>query len=319
MNYIDRLRCAHEKLSTTDISLIASNARKDGLSYMRKGIRPFNSDNNGIINLVSESIGFRTVDVPFTARSKDSTGMQIEKALSTYDDYDSSVKERLSDSFSEFVVDDKLSDYYFRTKIGYSIILDKESDRYFVDKESGSVDGLFRPKKITVLDPIWYAHEGIHACKETYYDEYIDFLTYSEVIPIFHEMISAHKFGGNIQEQWIAARYHLLHTSKFNRDLYKIEGSIYPKYGIDFTLLSNMEGVYLLDYYYAVLLYQKYRREPDVVIRLVNLVLCGKMTTKELLDRLGLLEHTNSQVSLFKKENLKCLQKVNSYNMKHKK
>ena len=316
MEYVELLRKRHMSLTNDEINSLVKEARDKFRMCLILGIKSYSKANDSIVDMVSDRIGTPTFLFPFTTVTSPSSYLShISTALDTFSIYDSSVRERVEVELEKSVESSFLSDFDFKTRIEYDFLDGSKK----IDKDSGCVKKIVRTPKSTILDPIWYSHEGIHACKDVFYDEYIDALSYADVISIFHELVASNKLGGDVQQQWLAARYYLLHSSKFERDLFSIEKNARPNYKNEFDLLKNLSSSYLLDYYYAILLFQMYKKNPDKVIDGINNVLCGKTTTKELLEQFGLLEHSSSQFRTFEKENSKYLQKVKSYYIKHKK
>lgn len=172
---------------------------------------------------------------------------------------------------------------------GYSchIAYSCDDNSMVVDRNSGIVKHYKVPQKPDVMASFYLGHEHIHALKETNYDEYIDGQIFGDVIPIFYELLMGDNFKGlqkeifkfrisSLKEDKVCYDNALLKMNKKDdKDLYKV--------------IATRSGQYLNSFYYAVLLYNLYKRSPKMILELVNNVLRHEITTREMLEQLGII------------------------------
>ncbi len=164
-----------------------------------------------------------------------------------------------------------------------------------VDRNSAKVLNYKTPIKPDVLGSFYLGHEFVHTLKDTNYEEYIDTQILGDTIPIFYEMLMADKhpmfkrtifrFRLEVLKQE-AKNYEraIRQMGKSNRykDLHKIN--------------ATMSGQYLNSFYYAILLFNIYKVEPKMILEMVNKVLKHELTTRKMLDNLGLLYQDKNSV-----------------------
>lgn len=194
----------------------------------------------------------------------------------------------------------------FACHITYSV----DDETYEVDKSSGTVNHYKIPKNPDIMAPLHMGHEHIHALKETNYDEYIDGQIFGDVIPMLYEFIVADTYPELKREVYRFRLYSLkedykhyenaisqMKKSKIDKDLYKI--------------IATRSGQYLNSYYYATLLFNMYKCDSKKILELVNKVLNHELTTRDMLDSLGLLhQDKNSLFDSVFEDIIKCVKKV---------
>lgn len=153
-------------------------------------------------------------------------------------------------------------------------------------------------------------HEHMHALKDINLNEFRDTLV--EVIPLFYELMI---FDSDEKMKRELMRYRLgvlyaegVVFSECNKEL--INGEIsYSKnlfdesdcetYGL-YNFARSDSGKYLNSFYYSMMLYLKYQENPRKILHLVSKVLNNRLTTFELLNKLGIYGDIKS--GLFEKE-----------------
>ena len=164
-----------------------------------------------------------------------------------------------------------------------------------VDISSGTVDHYKVLIKPDIMASFHLGHEHIHALKETNYLEYIDRFVVGDVITILYEFILADTYPELKNEIYrfrlssLKADYgHYekavmqMKKSKDDKDLYKI--------------IATRSGEYLNSYYYACILFDMYKKSPLLVLDIVNRVLRHEMTTRDMLNILGLFHQDKNSV-----------------------
>jgi hypothetical protein len=200
----------------------------------------------------------------------------------------------------------------FPIRNGYSCFVSysAEHDTMKVDKNSGKVVHYKVPMQPDVMASFHLGHEHIHALKETNYDEYIDSQILGDVIPIFYELLMADSYlelkSTIYKYRLLSLKNDMLHyddavrnmkKSRNDKDLYKV--------------VATRSGQYLNSYYYATLLFNLYKKDSKNILELVNRVLKHEMTTREMLELLGLLHKDNNILFDSEFEEVKkCVKKV---------
>lgn len=179
-----------------------------------------------------------------------------------------------------------------------------------VDRSSGIVTKYSVPVNPDLMAPLHMGHEHIHALKDTNYDEYIDAQVFGDVIPMLYELIMADTYPENKKD---ILRFRLSYLkedckryenasskmlmSKADKDLYKI--------------LATKSGQYLNSYYYAMILFNMYKKDPKFILEKVNEVLNHHITTRKMLEILGLLHLDNNDIYDIELDNVrKSVKKV---------
>ncbi len=164
-----------------------------------------------------------------------------------------------------------------------------------VDKNSGKVIHYKVPVQPDIMASFHLGHEHIHALKETNYEEYIDSQVLGDVIPIFYELLMAEEYPALkttiYKYRLLSLKEDMKHydnaiskmkKSKNDKDIYKV--------------VATRSGQSLNSFYYATLLFNMYKSNPKDILELVSKVLRHEITTREMLDSLGLLHKENNQV-----------------------
>ncbi len=174
-----------------------------------------------------------------------------------------------------------------------------------VDKNSGTIACYKVPQRPDILAPLHIGHEHIHALKETNYDEYIDGQILGDVIPIFYELLVSDKF---LETKKMIMLFRL---SSLKEDKKHYDNAISQMSKKDlkdlYKVIATRSGQYLNSFYYSLLLYNLYKSEPKKVLEMVNKVLNHEMTTREILEELGILYSDKKQVF---EEELDVIRKV---------
>lgn len=186
---------------------------------------------------------------------------------------------------------------------------------YSISSNQTFTNGIIRkyhlPKKIHNIDIISLGHEHCHALKETNLKEHQNQLISGEIIPIFYELIN---FEFNfLKEKYLEYRLFWL---KEQKEIYLtsskiLKGSItnntlsFLKNDIEeskkmYEYIKSYFGSYLGGFYYALILYSLYKKEPKKILNLVNDVLSHKITTIDMLNKLNI--YCNIQGETFEKE-----------------
>ena len=88
-----------------------------------------------------------------------------------------------------------------------------------------------------------------------------------------------------------------MNRSKEDKDLYKV--------------IATRSGQYLNSYYYASILFNMYKSDPQMMLAYVNKVLKHEITTRELLETLGIFHQDKNSIFDTEFEKVKmCVKKV---------
>lgn len=173
---------------------------------------------------------------------------------------------------------------------------------------SGIVDRYIIPYSLYEISIYYFAHEHIHALKETNYEEYRDGMTLGETIPIFFEFL-IYKPDEILKKELIKIRLNALLSNKLEYEFFdelfmmycvmdkSLSEKICENENINMCeFLRSKLGNYLNSFYYALMLYSLYKETPNKILSLVNKVLKREITTFQLLNILGLYGDIKGEV-----------------------
>lgn len=193
--------------------------------------------------------------------------------------------------------------------IAYSI--DNKSNE--VIPNSGIVESYLVPRHLHEFSVFHFAHEHMHALKETNYEEYKNAFVVGETIPMFLELsifnpkevlkkeLVKERFSylfTDIKEEFLLADELVKMGNGVNRDINSRE-NIYQQRSI-YEYARTSVGCYLNSFYYAIILYSMYKETPKKILDLICKVLKHEMTTKEMLIQLNIYGDIKGEV--FEKE-----------------
>ena len=183
--------------------------------------------------------------------------------------------------------------FTYTTHIEYS--LDDETNE--VKKNSGVVAHFKVPSQFDQVSPLWLAHEHIHSLKETNYEEYQDANVFSDVIPMFFELVMSHQVDSKFTKVLLRNRLALLNneysSTKKAKDIFSKDKTLQDYYSIYAT--SSMQ--YLNSFYYSLLLFSYYLKDQETILKFVREVLDGKKTTRSMLEELHFIYIYDSKVA----------------------
>lgn len=207
----------------------------------------------------------------------------LENSLKYFDMFGSDIKDRIvsiTDSISYVPFFEKSSE--FTCAISYSKGLDGK-----LNPGTGVVDHYKVPVFFSPISSICLAHEHIHALKETNYKEYKYSQVLGDVLPILYELIIT-KDDIKLRKDLIIVWFNLISEYKI---VYNRAKDMASKHFNDkdlFKIQLTQVGQYLNSFYYALILYNKYESNPDMIISLMEMVLRGELITIEMLNLLNL-------------------------------
>lgn len=166
--------------------------------------------------------------------------------------------------------------------------------------KTGSVLHYQLPKITHDVDSVFLGHEHCHATKDTNYMEFQRALILDEVIPIFFELMGYE--NDRLRKKTLFRR---LLALNYNKDVYALAASYFEHnsicryyYSINnvptyeqnelYKFAKTEHGLYLSNFYYALILYNIYRMEPTKILRMISDVLQHKSTTYEMLTKLNI-------------------------------
>lgn len=194
----------------------------------------------------------------------------------------------------------------YTCNITYSL----DDDTKKIDMTSGKVDHYKVPVNPDIMASLHLGHVHIHALKETNYSEYVDGFVIGDVITMLYEFIMAdtypemkseiYKFRlSSLKEDYKHYEKAILQMkkSKEDKDLFKI--------------IATRSGQYLNSYYYATILFNMYKSNPQMILDIVNKVLKHEMTTRNMLEMLELFhQDKNNAFDIVFEDVKKCIKKV---------
>lgn len=200
----------------------------------------------------------------------------IQKIDKTYIDYISKIPINVNSNFDEHCY--------------CSLILKKFIDDICITRH------IDIPSNLLSFSPICIGHEYIHSIKDIYYYEFLEKFTFSEVLTNFYELVAANTIFKEIKTDWRDFKLFSLSRIKDNYNELK------TKRDIESLEEKKYYGVYLISIYYALVLYDMYKQDPNIILKKVNSVLKHKYTTGQMLDNLGIKNIDNENIKIFQLE-----------------
>lgn len=167
------------------------------------------------------------------------------------------------------------------------------------------------PIKTYDIDIISLGHEHCHTLKETNYIEHKNQLIIGEVIPIFYELINYENnplkikhleyrlFWLTEQKEIYLTFSNILKENINNNKLSFLNNDVCATQNM-YEYAKSYFGCYLGAFYYALILYNIYKKEPIKILSLINDVLSHKITTLDMLKELNI--YCNIQGETFELE-----------------
>lgn len=176
---------------------------------------------------------------------------------------------------------------------------------------NGVISGFVIPNDLYEISLMFASHEYMHALKDTIYYEYILNKTIGETIPMFYELISCED-NVDLKKEMIKTRLYFILDNRqeyllFNDMIrqkaseYIFSDNINLREEVDlYRFIRSKIGCYLNSFYYALILYNLYKKNPSRVLELIIKVLRHEITTLDMLEYLGIYGDIHGQV--FEKE-----------------
>lgn len=272
--------------------------------FAKLGIKKVSDSEYELRDFVLPQINKMAVKYPtFSELTSFSRDNQISKGINTLEIYGSAFKDKLSDIYSSTKL------LLFPSRAGEflaNISFCEEDGR--VAEDSGRINYFKAPKQIIKTDFIWYSHEGIHALKDTNFNEYRDLARYCDVLPLFHELVVSDQLKNLTYTEWARIRYSLLQQTGNVYKLLKEEKTNKDKELYNIAIDESSQ--YLSSYYYAVILYDLYLQDRNSIIELVSKVLNHEMTTEELLKKISIINPSSKDKEIFISYNDKIISRI---------
>jgi len=136
------------------------------------------------------------------------------------------------------------------------------------------------PRILDDASYVFFGHEFHHVLKDTHRDEIKLKNRFAEVIPMFYELMSAYREEDiEVSREIVNRRMNLLTLDK-----------------VYYQASAKGKLQYFNSFYYALCLYNKYKENPIIVLRLVSRVLMGEITTLDLLNYLNIYDESLNDV-----------------------
>ena len=176
----------------------------------------------------------------------------------------------------------------------YVIYLLNEDDSICFD--SGRVDSYHMPSELFEISVFDFSHEHIHSLKDVNYYEYVNAYVLGETIPMFYELVSFNS-DDIFKRDNMKTRLYFLNN---NKNVFVVSDEIYNMVSVNEKYLHeyirSMSGCYLNSFYYATILYNMYKETPKKILGLVSGVLKHNITTKDMLELLGVYGDIRGEV-----------------------
>lgn len=201
------------------------------------------------------------IDFKLKVMPKASITETVVKSLSTFDIYKSKgLNEKIPIMKKEikYFPDDGIP-FYFSTQM-------------FPNDEGNIFPFITYPMELDKTSYVFLGHEFHHALKDVYCKERKIRDRVAEVIPMFYELVCANEEDDEKVSKEILKRRLLFLEADKEED--------------SNDLVRQLQ--YFNSYYYALALYNRYRKDKLLVLRLISRVLTGEINTLELLNLLNI-------------------------------
>lgn len=148
------------------------------------------------------------------------------------------------------------------------------------DSKNNIMALLTYPRVLDDVSYVFFGHEFHHVLKDSHRNEIKLKNRFAEVIPMFYEFMSADREEDiDISKEILNRRMNLLALDK---NYYKA------------SIKGKLQ--YFNSFYYSLCLYNKYKSNPVLVLRLISRVLIGEITTLDLLNILNIYDNDLNNV-----------------------
>ncbi len=179
--------------------------------------------------------------------------------------------------------------FNFNCFVGFNV----DCEKGIVDYNSGVVNEICVPKEFDSTASVFLGHELIHGIKDTNFDEFILVFKLGEVIPLFFELVACHN-NDELYKRVLNIRIKVLQNNwdNFVRNLNEMKKNKDVKDLLKIKLNSN--GNYLNSFYYALVLYEMYKSDSEMILSIIRRVLNREITTLDMLNELGIYQKDNN-------------------------
>ncbi len=239
------------------------------LSLLRAGFEPLTEDDeivaNYVINLLPE--GINAVNIINPSRDLRDTFHRSTKSFRMYED----------ESLMEKLLYERTHAKYIKTDIDHPYVFDVKFLPY-----ANLTPAISLPRTVDYISDVYLAHEFHHVLKDTNPKESKTKYRFSEVIPMFYELVRADKEEINLVRREILNRRIAL--LQFDLLEYRRNPSRYSN-----KLDKGLK--YYNSFYYALAMFRAYKDNPKQVLTLVSRVLKQEISTLDLLYILDLYDN----------------------------
>jgi len=158
-------------------------------------------------------------------------------------------------------------------------------------KDNNILPTIICPRNVDCTSYAFFGHEFHHALKDVTIRERKIRDRVAEVIPMFYEMLCVENENDEkVSKEILRRRVFLLQADKENE-----------------TDDTTRQLQYFNSYYYALALYNKYKKKENkiLILRLISRVLCGEINTLDLLNMLNIYDSDSDYIVSRELESIK--------------
>ena len=264
-------------------------------------IKLLEDDDIKVCNYLSQNIP--NIDYDFNPGKEISEKELINQSFKNFKKFDKSNYLRLKNIFNNVQIEHIDEPHFFAVQTQF-----KRNIYDNIKQDSGRIRHYEIPNRNYEIDIISLGHEHCHALKDSNYLEHQYIYVLGETIPIFYELINyEHNF---LKQQNLIQRFKglnqdiniFLEASQLlnqpNNNQYNISYYFTDKQIYNFA--RSYSGVYLNSFYYAIILYNMYKKNPTKILKSISSVLKQEITTYEMLNKLNI--YLDIQGETFEKE-----------------
>lgn len=170
-----------------------------------------------------------------------------------------------------------------------SVSFQADDDTGSVLENSGVVNCYKVPLHLNDLSTVLFAHEHVHALKETNFAEFIDGSIFADVLPLFLELLLLDKLPKTKADYLLISRLSALYSAYIDSDWARRSIRESEDDGELFKVLCSETLNHINSFYYSLRLYELYKEDKEGILQKIGQVLNHEKTTRVILNELGLL------------------------------
>lgn len=256
------------------------------IELIKAGFEPISDNDLVVANYVISLLPAGINDVNVINPNKDFK-RTFKRATSSFNMYDEEVKRR--------VIYERTNAKYFQAEVYHPYVFEI---KFLTDQDLKPLITI--PQTVDYISDVYLGHEFHHVLKDTNPEESKIKYRFSEVIPMFYELVRADREAIEIVKKEIINR----RIALLQFDLMAIKNN-----PLEYEKKLDKGLKYYNSFYYSLLLFRLYKENPRQVLALVSKVLKQELSTLDMLYILDLYDNGMDYVVKEEMDELKLLLK----------